>query len=47
MLCPACVAQVLTSSIVVAGSTGGVAAVVWNQVRLKKKEKENVVRRDA
>jgi len=47
MLCPACVAQVLTSSIIAAGSAGSVAAVVWNKVRSKKKEKENVVRRDA
>jgi len=47
MLCPACVAQVLTSSMIAAGSAGSVAAVVWSRVRLKKKEKENVLRRDA
>jgi hypothetical protein len=46
-MCPVCVARALTSSVIIAGPAGSVAAVVWNKVRLKKKEKQNVVRRDA
>jgi hypothetical protein len=39
-MCPACISQFLTSSAVIAGSTGGLAAVVLNKLRVKKSTKE-------
>ncbi len=42
-MCPACVNSFLTSAAVIATSTGGVAAVVINKLRIKKpKAKENL-----
>ena len=46
-MCPVCVAKMLTSSAMAAGPAGAVAAMAWSKIRLKKKEKEYVVRRDA
>jgi hypothetical protein len=43
-MCPACITQFLTSSAVIAGSTGGLAAVVLTKIRVKNstaKEKNN------